>query len=158
MLTTIQTERGGVYLEILNWPIGKDGCSNSVKFRPLILSCLHSVIVFVISVLSYLYSVSSCLHPVLFMFRQLIYIHFHLICIQSDHICIQSTYVNSEAVFRRCIVKKVFLESSQNSQESTCARESFSINLQAWGLQLGPAKWRNTVSEELRFTTSHLES
>ena len=137
VLTTIQTESGwevgrgrGVYLEILNWPIGKYGCSNAVKFRPfyytwLVLSRLCSVIVFVISVLSYLYSVSFCLHSLLFMFRQLIYIHFHLICIQSDRICIQSTYVNSEAVVRRCIVKKLFLESSQNSQESTCARESF---------------------------------
>ena len=33
----------------------------------------------------------------------------------------------SEAVVRRCSVKKVFLESSQNSQENTCAREPFSI-------------------------------
>ena len=32
--------------------------------------------------------------------------------------------------------KKVFLEISQNSQENTCARVSFSIKLQALGLQL----------------------
>ena len=32
---------------------------------------------------------------------------------------------------QRCFVKKVFLEISQNSQESTCARTSFSIKLQA---------------------------
>ena len=31
----------------------------------------------------------------------------------------------SEAVVRRCSVKKVFLEISQNSQENTCARVSF---------------------------------
>ena len=32
---------------------------------------------------------------------------------------------------RRCSVKKVFLEISRNSQESTCARVSFLIKLQA---------------------------
>ena len=42
----------------------------------------------------------------------------------------------TEAVARRCSVKKVFLESSQNSQENTCARVSFLIKLQASGLQL----------------------
>ena len=30
-----------------------------------------------------------------------------------------------EAVVRRCSAKKVFLEISQNSQENTCARDSF---------------------------------
>ena len=39
---------------------------------------------------------------------------------------------NSEAVVRRCSIKKVVLEISQNSQESTCARDSFLIKLQAW--------------------------
>ena len=38
---------------------------------------------------------------------------------------------NTEAVVRRCSVKKTFLEISQNSHESTCARASFSIKLQA---------------------------
>ena len=42
----------------------------------------------------------------------------------------------SEAVARRCSVKKVFLEISQNSQESTCARVSLFIKLQYRGLQL----------------------
>ena len=37
----------------------------------------------------------------------------------------------SEAVVRRCSVKKVFLKISQNSQENTCARVSFLIKLQA---------------------------
>ena len=37
---------------------------------------------------------------------------------------------SSEAVARKCSVKKVFLEVSQNSQENTCARVSFLINLQ----------------------------
>ena len=36
----------------------------------------------------------------------------------------------------RCSVKKVFLEISQNSQENTCARISFLIKLQVWGLKL----------------------
>ena len=34
----------------------------------------------------------------------------------------------SEAVSRRCSVKKVFLEILQNSQEKTCTRDSFSIS------------------------------
>ena len=40
----------------------------------------------------------------------------------------------SEAVAQRCSVKKVFLEISQNSQENTCTRASFSIKLQALSL------------------------
>ena len=42
-------------------------------------------------------------------------------------------FIRPEAVTRRCSVKQVFLESSQNSQENTCARVSFSIKLQASG-------------------------
>ena len=37
----------------------------------------------------------------------------------------------TEAVVQRCSVKKVFLEISQNSQKSTCARVSFLIKLLA---------------------------
>ena len=37
----------------------------------------------------------------------------------------------TEAVTRRCSVKKVFLKISQNSQENTRARVSFLIKLQA---------------------------
>ena len=37
-----------------------------------------------------------------------------------------------EAVARRCSVKKVFLDISQNSQENACARVSFLIKLQVW--------------------------
>ena len=33
--------------------------------------------------------------------------------------------VSAEAVSRRCSVKKMFLEISQNSQENTCVRASF---------------------------------
>ena len=36
----------------------------------------------------------------------------------------------SKAGVRRCAIKKVFLKISQNSQENTCARVSFSIKLQ----------------------------
>ena len=39
--------------------------------------------------------------------------------------------VFAEVVARRCSVRKVFLEISQNSQENTCARDSFLIKLQA---------------------------
>ena len=46
--------------------------------------------------------------------------------------CFHST----EAVVRRCSVKKMFLNISQNSQENTCARCSFLIKLQSWRLQL----------------------
>ena len=35
---------------------------------------------------------------------------------------------------RRCSVKKVLLEISQNSQENICASVSFLMKLQAWGL------------------------
>ena len=44
--------------------------------------------------------------------------------------CFFLNKVFSEAVVRRCSVKKVFLEISQNSQENTCARVSFLIKLQ----------------------------
>ena len=37
----------------------------------------------------------------------------------------------TETVVERCSVKNVFLEISQNSQESTCARVSFLIKFQA---------------------------
>ena len=40
-------------------------------------------------------------------------------------------YFVTEAVARRCSVKKMFLEISQNSQENTCARASFLIKPKA---------------------------
>ena len=40
----------------------------------------------------------------------------------------------TEAVVRRCSVKKVFLEILQNSEENAGARVSFLIKLQAKGL------------------------
>ena len=42
---------------------------------------------------------------------------------------------NTEEVVQRCSAKKVFLEISQNSQQSTCARVSFLIKLQAWHIE-----------------------
>ena len=43
---------------------------------------------------------------------------------------------HKEAVAKRCSVKKIFLEISQNLQKNICARASFLIMLQASALQL----------------------
>ena len=40
-------------------------------------------------------------------------------------------YIRTEAVVRSCSVKKLFLEILQNSQENTCAIDSFKMKLQA---------------------------
>ena len=40
----------------------------------------------------------------------------------------------------RCSIKKVLQTFSQNSEESTCARVSFLINLEAWAYNLKHAK------------------
>ena len=45
-----------------------------------------------------------------------------------------SELISQEAATRGVLWKKLFLEISQNSQENTCARVSFLITLQAWGL------------------------
>ena len=42
----------------------------------------------------------------------------------------------TEAATRSVLCRKVFLEIWQNSQENNCARASFLIRLQTWGLQL----------------------
>ena len=39
--------------------------------------------------------------------------------------------LKTETVVRSCSVKKVFLETSQNSEENTCTRDSISIKLKA---------------------------
>ena len=49
---------------------------------------------------------------------------------------IKLNFIDTEAVARRCSVKKVFLEISQNSQENTSANVSLLIKLQALDLQL----------------------
>ena len=52
------------------------------------------------------------------------------------HFC-YDLYVFSETFAHRCSVEKMFLETSQHSQEDTCARVSFLIKiLQAWDLEL----------------------
>ena len=60
---------------------------------------------------------------------------------QTKHITLFEKYTTNcttkllvtEAVTRKCSVKKVFLENSQNSQKNTCARVFFLIKLQAIG-------------------------
>ena len=47
----------------------------------------------------------------------------------------------AEAATRTCYVKKVFLKISRNSPENTCARVSFLIMLQAWGLRSQLEAW-----------------
>ena len=42
----------------------------------------------------------------------------------------------SEAVARRCSVKKAILKTSQNSDENNCVRASFLMKLQVCSLQL----------------------
>ena len=51
---------------------------------------------------------------------------------KAYYFCIETglTRVKWEYVFRRCSIKKMFWENSQNSQENTCARVSFLMKLQ----------------------------
>ena len=51
--------------------------------------------------------------------------------IEKAFFLINSKSLKSEAVARRCSVKKVFLKISRNSPENTCPRASFLIKLQA---------------------------
>ena len=44
---------------------------------------------------------------------------------------VKESWIISAAVVKRCFVKKMFFEISQNSQENTCGRVSLSIKLQA---------------------------
>ena len=53
------------------------------------------------------------------------------LCMQRVKMQSRARRANVEAVVRRCSVKKVFLEISQNWQENTSARVSFLIKLQA---------------------------
>ena len=46
-------------------------------------------------------------------------------------ICLLRNYLNFRSSHRRCSVKKVFLEISQNSKENTLVRVAFLIKLQA---------------------------
>ena len=68
---------------------------------------------------------------------------------------------NLEAVLQRCSLKKVFLETSQNSQENTCAIVSFLIKLQAGELcEISKNTFLNrtplvAASENLQITKNH---
>ena len=46
---------------------------------------------------------------------------------------------------RRCLLKKVFLEILQNSQENTCTKVSFLIKLRVSALKKGNWKVKNTL-------------
>ena len=61
------------------------------------------------------------------------------------------SYVNSEAVFRRFSVKKVFLKTLQNSQENTYARVSFLITLQVVSSKIF-VRLLNTAVEHMKET------
>ena len=49
---------------------------------------------------------------------------------------VTSAVTHFRSSHRKCSVKNMFLEISQHSQESICARVPFLIKLQGWGLQL----------------------
>ena len=91
--------------------------SDTLFFHPLLLSGISSIIIFEIHISAYSdysKSVSAFKKQILKFIRP-------------------ST--NTEAATGGVLLKKVFLEISQNSQENPCARDSFLIKLQA-GLQL----------------------
>ena len=67
----------------------------------------------------------------------------------------QSTF--QETLARRCSVKKVFLEISQNSQENICARVSFVIKLQALA-QVFSFLRTAFLSEHLRWLLLHFKN
>ena len=60
----------------------------------------------------------------------------------------------TEAVTQRCSVKKVFLEISQNGQENTCARVSFSIKLQIEATQVFSCKFCKISKNTFSYRTS----
>ena len=60
---------------------------------------------------------------------------------------------HSEAVVRRCSVKKVFLEISKDSRKNTCARVSFLIKLQASASRCSPANFAKLIRTP--FFTEH---
>ena len=62
--------------------------------------------------------------------------YFMLASIKHYRSANQMPFVTSEAVVWRSSVVKVYSQISQNSQENTCARVSFLIELQATSLQL----------------------
>ena len=59
-----------------------------------------------------------------------------------------------ETVAKRCTVKKVFLEISQNLQETTCARVSISMKKRLWHRSF-PVKFAKFL--RMPFLTEHLQ-
>ena len=68
--------------------------------------------------------------------RYLVWESYLELCQTSMMVLFAKIMKRSGALVHSCSLKKVFLEISQNSQENTCARVSFLIELQASGLQL----------------------
>ena len=76
--------------------------------------------------------------------------------------CLYSICFYTQAVAQRCSVRKVFLEISQNSQESTRAKVSILIKLQAPATFLKKRLWHRCFSvnfvkfRRTPFLTEHL--
>ena len=66
--------------------------------------------------------------------------------------------VLTKAVSRRCSVKKVFLEISQNSPENTCARLYFLIKLQVFSSEFCEISKKNFLTEHLWATASGIKA
>ena len=66
---------------------------------------------------------------------------------------VEILHEHSEAVVRRCSVKKVFLEISKDSRKNTCARVSFLIKLQASASRCSPANFAKLIRTP--FFTEH---
>ena len=66
------------------------------------------------------------------------------------------TFNKTKAVVRRCFVKKLFLEISQNLQGNTCAGVSFLIKLQAFATLLKKRLWhRRFPVNFVKFLRTH---
>ena len=95
--------------------LGKFGSYFVHKFTPFTTLCV------------WLYSISRLLpftsYPSFSVLRLVVLLKLHHYSLQE--------WLLREAVVQTCFVIKVLLEISQNSQENTCARDSFLIKLQA---------------------------
>ena len=69
-----------------------------------------------------------------FTFWRRLLIYFVVTILKQDFSSISNNFKLQKQPPKVFYKKKVFLEISQNSQENTCARVSFLIKLQAWGL------------------------
>ena len=64
---------------------------------------------------------------------------------------------SSEAIVRRCSVKKMFLIISQNSQKNTCAKVSFLIKLQEEEETKSAMKYLNCTLNLLKVNHENIE-